>query len=302
VYGVCVLCSPRVSQADIGRDKTTLRAFETNFVLLRFVLSLTETRRTYKDFALLQKYLAERFKGACIPPVPPEKLIGNTTEESFVTKRMHLLEAFLQAITTNAFMRNDPAFKLFITEQGDFSKLSLPLADQSEGVAQWKQALEEATEVDDQQMVDAAKELDVVVKSFNQMKSATKSAIQASDKFAEAQSQLAQAFEYWQAREEGQVSLLRGVGQHLDGSKVVLAHEVKGLVRGQTATAAVFQLEYGASQLTSILLDSIRFEVAQAEQWRAHLSDATSKTKMHLKVNFLCVVLYTKKTHFECLQ
>jgi hypothetical protein len=75
------------------------------------------------------------------------------------------------------------------------------------------------------------------------------------------------------------VSVLRGVGQHIDGSKVVLAHEVKGLVRGQTAVAAVLQLEYGSVQLRSILLDAVRFEMAQIEQWRMHLNDTQSKAK-----------------------
>jgi len=242
--------------------------------------ALTEASRTYKDFVLMQKQLAERFVGACIPPVPPEKMMG-TTDESFVTKRMHLLEAFLQAITANAFMRNDPVFKLFIKAEGEFSKQTFTSSEESDGVAQWKQALAEATEADDKQILDAASELDVVVKSFVQMKSATKNLIAAAERYNDAQVQLGSAFETWQAREEGQVSLLRGVGQHLDGSKVVLAHEVKGLVTGQTAMAAVLQLEYGPTQLASVLLDAIRFEVAQAEQWGKHLKYATDKNKVH---------------------
>ena len=253
--------------------------------------SLTSVQRTYKDFVSLQETLNSRFRGACIPPAPPEKMLGSTTTEDFITKRMHLLESFLQAIVDNPFLRTDTCFNLFISSPEDFDKAlkHFDKSSESEGSKMWKKALEGVTAPDDPEKLlkDIDKELDSILKSLRALKDVAKTQVASIVKYAEATRALADKFEYWQAREEANVSVLRGVMTRPDGTKAILAHQLQAIVQGTGATASVLELEYGASQMELIILDAIRFEIAQAERWKERVSETLLKFKAHAKAGEL---------------
>ena len=247
---------------------------------------LTSVSRVYKDFVLLNTILAERFRGACIPPVPPEKMMGSTNED-FITKRMHLLEYFLQAIVENPFLRTDTTFDLFISRNEDFEKVlkGFDKNSESQGVTMWRKALDSVVQPAEPEKLlrEVDKELDVVLKSLRTLKDAAKSHVASIVKYAESTRTLAHAFESWQAREEANISEMRGVMTRVDGSKAILAHELKAIVQGTSATASVIELEYGASQMELIVVDAIRFEIAQAERWKTQINETQVKLKTHVR-------------------
>jgi len=248
--------------------------------------ALTSVSREYKDFVNLHEVLIHRFRGACIPPVPPEKMIGSNNED-FITKRMHLLEYFLHAIGENPFLRKDTVFDLFITRAEEFDKVmkAFDKTSESKGLTMWKKAISSVVEPEEPEklMRDVDKELDIVLKSLKALKEASKIHVATIVKYTESTRALAHAFESWEAREEANVSVLRGVMTRVDGTKAVLAHQLKAIVQGTSATASVLELEYGASQMELVVLDAIRFEIAQAERWKEQIQETHSKMKNHQK-------------------
>jgi hypothetical protein len=246
---------------------------------------LTSVSREYKDFVLLHSLLNARFRGACIPPVPEEKAMGATKEE-FVLKRMHLLEYFLQAIVENPFLRTDVTFDLFISRTEDYEKVVMKGFDKatdSPGLSMWRKALDSVEEPEEPEKLlkDIDKELEVLLKSLKTLKDVAKNHVAAITKYAESTKSLAHAFESWEAREEANISVLRGVNPRVDGSKSILAHELKAIVQGTDATSSVIMLEYGPSQMKLIVVDAIRFEISQAERWQEQVKDTTSRLRQH---------------------
>lgn len=251
--------------------------------------ALLSVAREYKDFVMLRKILEGRFMGACLPPVPPEKMMG-AADADFIAKRMHLLEHFVQTLADNPFARSDTCFTLFLTSPEPFDKvIKQGVTDDSEGLRMWKQALDEAQEPADVEMLlqTLNRELDVILKSLNQVKDAAKVQVAALRKFAESSAATAHALEAWQVREESSVSVLRGVAAHADGSKAVLPVELKKLAREAHAHSGILQLEYGASQLEQTLVDAVRFEIAHTERWKSQIAEAQAKIKQDAKASEL---------------
>jgi hypothetical protein len=250
--------------------------------------SLLSVYREYKDFSLLHKLLTTHLRGACLPPVPPETLFGST-DPAFIKKRMHLLEHFLQTIVDNPFTRTDTCVQLFLSDPSDkgFDTIikSLPVGELSEGQKMWRQALDEAIEPEDTDklIVEMNKELDVIIKSLTQVKEAAKAQVMAMKGYAEASASMAHAFESWQVREESSINKMKGIAVRVDGTKVVVPVELKQLARASHAHCGILALEYGPHQWESIVVDAVRFEIAQAERWKAQLKDAEAKIKHDAK-------------------
>jgi len=245
---------------------------------------LTSVTREYKDFSLLHSMLVERFRGACIPPVPPEKSFGASNED-FITKRMHLLEHFMQALIENPFLRKDSVLDMFISNPDSFEKVmkAFDAKSDSEGTTMWRKALDSSVEPEEPEKMlkDIDKELDTVLKSLRNLKDVTKVHVAAIVKYAESTRALATAFESWGAREETVMPTLRGVATKTDGSKIILPHQLKAIVQGTSATASVIDLEYGAAQIELIVLDAVRFEIAQAERWKEQIAETQVRIKNH---------------------
>ncbi|KAH9256965.1 hypothetical protein BASA81_004786 [Batrachochytrium salamandrivorans] len=250
--------------------------------------ALTSVSRSYKDFAALYEELVSRFKGSIIPPCPPEKLFGAQSDE-YITKRMHLLESFLQAIVDNPFLRNDNAFSLFLnsTEEKKFHKALIEYKEShknqvSEGMKWWSKALEASVEPSDPDRVlkQVDKELDDVLKSLKLVKDVCKVHVGITLKFAESYSALGKAVHQWERKEVDTVQVLRGILPRMDGTKAILAHELRTMSTGLQAMSSVIQLEYGAGQIELIVLDAVRYEIIQAERWKLQIAEAMNKMKL----------------------
>ena len=221
--------------------------------------------------------------------------MGSTNDE-YITKRMHLLESFLQAIVDNPFLRNDNSLALFLSDATKAStgkgeeKFSKSLVEYkaehkdqvSEGMKWWRKALDASKESPEPEKVlkSIDYELDEVLKNLKSVKEACKHHIAITIKFSESYSVLGKALAAWERKEVDTVSVLRGIMPHTDGTKAILAHEVRSMAQSSQAMAGVLDSEYGASQLELILLDAVRYEIIQAERWKEQIGEVVAKLKL----------------------
>ncbi|KAJ3407961.1 hypothetical protein CcCBS67573_g05622 [Chytriomyces confervae] len=80
--------------------------------------SFSVTRR-YSDFLWLYNQLVERFPGVIVPPLPGKHVIGRFQEE-FIEARRAGLERFIQKVSHQQLLQQDPDLRLFL-ESTSFS-------------------------------------------------------------------------------------------------------------------------------------------------------------------------------------
>lgn len=84
-----------------------------------------KTRRRYGDFRILHDSLSNDFPTYLIPPLPLKLnfkyLTGDTFSQSFVQKRLHLLNRFIKFILEHSKLRQLTIFYVFVSDSSDWA-------------------------------------------------------------------------------------------------------------------------------------------------------------------------------------
>lgn len=267
--------------------------------------------RSYKDFVAFRTVLQKRFPGASVPTLPPSQTL-NSKSEQFVTKRMHMLEFFMQAICNNPFFRNDDVYDEFVTSTEAFDRAlaegtrAVDLAS-SEGFNRWKQALDES-EVQDTDRLRAAlnRELDMVRVQLKNLRKATQHQIDRVAAMANSSVDLYQAFADFYVLERDTIQFVSGPAQLAPSSEsqpareVTMADVLLDASEKMSQYAAVQKSDiYNSKQLAQVLLDPLRYEVNTVDMWKDHLESIASKIKAMRRAEQLTRQLENEKRTLE---
>ena len=172
--------------------------------------------RRYRDFVALHDALVLRFPGAFVPPLPPTRTLGKTGK-AFVERRRVGLEAFLQALSRNPFLRCDTTFGEFLSSKDMYnrrlaSQKSLKSMTESEGALRWKQAIAESESPANagKTLYDAVRELEAIGRNLRTMETHVKSHIARAEQYAASCADLGVSFSRWMTFEDKEVPLLSG--------------------------------------------------------------------------------------------
>jgi len=248
-------------------------------------------QRSYKDFAAFRSVLQSRFPGSSVPALPPTQAVGKKSE-AFVTRRMHMLEFFMNAISQNPFFRADDAYERFGADERAFDR-SLAEGERavktanSEGVRRWRQALAE-TEVQSTEKLRSAisKELDMIRAQLKSLRKAAKQQEEKMQALAGTSLELYKSFADYYILERDSIQYLAGAGQFSGASSGSKSREIKmddlllEMADKTSQFAAVLKSDiYDAKTFRAVLVDPIRFEMSMVEMWKDHMELISSKTK-----------------------
>jgi len=251
-------------------------------------IGLKVAKRSYGDFAAFRAILLNRFPGALIPALPPSHSIG-TKSETFVQKRMHMLEFFIQAAALNPFFREDSSYQDFVS--ADVHKYDRNIADpkkdrseQSEGVRRWMQALSKHPINESEKLRQVLlKEFDILRRQLKSFKSKVDNLIQKYEALSQASDGVYQGFADLYTLERDQMQILSGNTQMSSNTKTSMHSVLLDAADKSSQFAAVLKSNdfYSPAGLQNVLKDPIRFEIGMVDMWRENLDGIQHVLKAH---------------------
>lgn len=80
-----------------------------------------EIQRRFKEFNLLRQVLSQRNIGLYVPPIPPKKKVGNTSQE-FIEARCFYLNMFFKQLVRCPYLLESEELQLFIRPHMDVER------------------------------------------------------------------------------------------------------------------------------------------------------------------------------------